>query len=178
MRVTGGEYCGRSVACPPGEIRPAMDRMRESLFAILGDLSGNDFLDLFSGSGIVAIEAASRGAERIVAIEKDRKKRPILLKNIEIAEGKISLQICSAESYLARSRDRFDVVFVDPPFRYVRKADLLSRIFRAGCVPANATVILHHPGDELPNDIDDFTRYDRRKYGGSYLDFYRGINDR
>jgi 16S rRNA (guanine966-N2)-methyltransferase len=64
MRITGGKYRGRIVEVPKGtlEIRPAMDRMRESVFAVLGDLSGLSFLDLFSGSGIIAMEAASRGA--------------------------------------------------------------------------------------------------------------------
>ena len=70
MRVTGGRYRGRTVKCPKGVIRPAMDRMRESLFNILGNISGESFLDLFSGSGVVGIEAASRGAEPVVLVEK------------------------------------------------------------------------------------------------------------
>jgi len=63
MRVTGGKYCGRTIEVFHGdlEIRPAMDRMRESVFAVLGDLTGLSFLDLFSGSGIIGLEAASRG---------------------------------------------------------------------------------------------------------------------
>ena len=59
MSITGGELRGRTIKCPDGVIRPAMDRMRESLFSILGDLSGKSFLDLFSGSGTIAIEAVS-----------------------------------------------------------------------------------------------------------------------
>ena len=65
MRITGGLYRGRGIKCPPGVIRPAMDRMRESLFAVLGNITGCSFLDLFSGSGIVGIEAASRGAASV-----------------------------------------------------------------------------------------------------------------
>ena len=74
MRITGGELRGRSIKCPDGVIRPAMDRMRESLFAILGDLSGKSFLDLFSGSGTIAIEAVSRGASHVELVEKDKIK--------------------------------------------------------------------------------------------------------
>ncbi|MFW6253274.1 MAG: RsmD family RNA methyltransferase, partial [bacterium] len=62
MRITGGSLRGRVVKVPPGEIRPTMDRMRESMFSILGPLHGRSFLDLFGGSGIVALEAVSRGA--------------------------------------------------------------------------------------------------------------------
>ena len=57
MRITGGKYRGRRIVCPPGVIRPAMDRMRESLFSILGNLEGISFLDLFSGSGLVGEKA-------------------------------------------------------------------------------------------------------------------------
>ena len=81
MRITGGIYRGRRITCPPGIIRPAMERMRESLFSILGDISGVPFLDLFSGSGLVGIEAASRGAEPVHLVELDRNKRETILKN-------------------------------------------------------------------------------------------------
>ena len=77
MRITGGIYRGRRIVCPPGIIRPAMDMMRESLFSILGPLEGMSFLDLFSGSGCVGIEAASRGASLVHLVEKDRQKREI-----------------------------------------------------------------------------------------------------
>ena len=72
MRITGGELKGRIIKCPDGIIRPAMDRMRESVFAVLGPLNGASFLDLFSGSGTIAIEAVSRGASSVELVEKDR----------------------------------------------------------------------------------------------------------
>ena len=72
MRITGGVLRGRIIKCPDGIIRPAMDRMRESVFSILGDLSGKSFLDLFSGSGTIAIEAVSRGASQVELCEKDK----------------------------------------------------------------------------------------------------------
>ena len=74
MRITGGKLKGRIIKCPDGVIRPAMDRMRESVFAILGDLTGKSWLDLFSGSGTIAIEAVSRGASSVELCEKDRIK--------------------------------------------------------------------------------------------------------
>jgi 16S rRNA G966 N2-methylase RsmD len=100
MRITGGRYSGRRVTCPPGVIRPAMDRMRESVFAILGPLDGLSFLDLFSGSGVVGIEAASRGAARVVLVERDRKKRSVMEENARIVwdeagDGPVELSIRS-----------------------------------------------------------------------------------
>ena len=79
MRITGGKLKGRIIECPDGIIRPAMDRMRESVFSILGDLTGKSWLDLFSGSGTIAIEAASRGANPIELCEKDKIKVNTLL---------------------------------------------------------------------------------------------------
>ena len=86
MRITGGELRGRIIKCPDGVIRPAMDRMRESVFAILGDLSGKSFLDLFSGSGTIAIEAVSRGASHVELVEKDTIKIGTVLKNVAVTE--------------------------------------------------------------------------------------------
>jgi 16S rRNA (guanine(966)-N(2))-methyltransferase RsmD len=82
MRITGGTLKGRRIEVPRGIIRPAMDRMRESIFAVLGDLSGLSFLDIFSGSGIIALEAASRGAGPVEAVEMDPHKRKTLIKNV------------------------------------------------------------------------------------------------
>ena len=93
MRVTGGQLKGRIIKCPDGVIRPAMDRMRESVFAILGDLTGKSWLDLFSGSGTIAIEAVSRGAARVELCEKDRLKIKTVLDNVSITEKEMGVKI-------------------------------------------------------------------------------------
>lgn len=82
MRIIAGRYGGRRLKVPPGIIRPAMDQMRESVFASLGNLEGARFLDLFAGSGSVGLEAASRGAALVVFVESDRKKIATLKENI------------------------------------------------------------------------------------------------
>ena len=110
MRITGGKYCRRNVVCPPGVIRPAMDRMRESLFSILGDLSGCSFLDLFSGSGCVAIEAASRGAEPIHLVEMDRGKKETIEKNLSFVEEEKHLYMMDAMRYITTSVIRYDII--------------------------------------------------------------------
>ena len=84
MRITGGKLEGRVIKCPDGIIRPAMDRMRESVFAILGDLEGKSWLDLFSGSGTIAIEAVSRGSKSVQLCEKDKIKVKQVLENVSI----------------------------------------------------------------------------------------------
>ncbi|KGE71466.1 RsmD family RNA methyltransferase [Spirochaeta lutea] len=154
MRITGGIYRGRTVTCPPGIIRPAMDRMRESVFTILGSVQGLSFLDLFTGSGIIALEAASRGAEPVYAVEKDPGKKTILKKNLSIADQNVHLSIMPAERFVKTWKKPFDLVFLDPPFPYPFKADLLARVAASRLVHPSTQIIIHYPGEEtLPDNL-------------------------
>ena len=147
--------------------------MRESVFAILGDLDGSAFLDLFAGSGIIGIEAASRGASRIVMVERDQKKREVIKRNVSISGVPIELLISPVEKYLRRSPERFDYIFLDPPFSYKEKETLLQRL----PTNPNGVILLHHPGDTLPEVLFGLERFDHRTYGGSHVDFFRSTID-
>ncbi len=180
LRITGGSYRGRRIQCPPGEIRPAMDRMRESLFSILGNLSGESFLDLFTGSGVIALEAASRGAEPVIAVEKDQGKREVLLRNLAIAEGGVRAFFQPAERFIRTSRDRFAYIFLDPPFAYGYKLQLIEEIDRRGLLAPDGILMLHYPREErFPERIGGLGRKDLRRYGRSELLFmtYLSVDD-
>lgn len=120
LRIVGGKYRSRvlRVAARPG-LRPTPDRVRETLFNWLGqELGGLACLDLFAGSGALGFEAASRGAARVVMVEKDRGALA------ELERSRVALgaeQVCivgsDALAFLASARERFNVVFLDPPFR-------------------------------------------------------------
>ena len=177
MRITGGTYKGRNIPCPPGVLRPAMDRMRESLFAIWGNLEGRTFLDLFSGSGIIALEAASRGAEGVQAVERDVKKKDILKRNLSIAGCALSLM--PVEQFISRHRHSFDIVFIDPPFSYKYKNDILQRLLNSRLLHKNSAVCLHFPSEDSINR--QFIRNDgmlmmscnkEKQYGRSCVNFY------
>jgi 16S rRNA (guanine(966)-N(2))-methyltransferase RsmD len=200
MRVTGGEYSGRRIAVPPGEIRPAMDRMRESVFSILtsalGSLEGLAVLDLFSGSGSMALEALSRGARLAVLVERDRGKATVIRKNFSyVEEDRWTLVLSPAERYLKRVAVRseghaatagssanpgagtygppFDLLFVDPPFRYRGKAGLLSQIASAGVLAPEGRVMIHVPAeDDLAEEPEGLVRTDRRAYGRSIVHIF------
>jgi len=173
MRITGGSYRGRVVRCPPGVIRPAMDRMRESLFAILGDLSGSSFLDLYAGSGVVGIEAASRGAEPVVFVEKDPGKRAMLLANTSFLTQARRIHIMPVERYLARSRERFDYIFLDPPFGQKGLEQVQGSIVTRGLLAPGGLLLAHLPRERLPAEPPEGLRLaDRREYGRSVLLFY------
>jgi 16S rRNA (guanine966-N2)-methyltransferase len=120
LRVIGGKYRSRLIRVPslPG-LRPTPDRVRETLFNWLGqDLAGLACLDLFAGSGALGFEAASRGAARVVMVEKDRAAAAEIERSrAALGASQVEIVHGDAVAYLARRLDPFDVVFLDPPFR-------------------------------------------------------------
>ena len=177
VRVTGGIYRGRVIEVPTGplDIRPAMDRMRESLFSILGDLSGRSFLDLFSGSGIMALEAASRGAAPIECVERDRSKLPTLIRNVSIAKERIECHCMPVERFIRRAKGyAFSVVFCDPPFPYEFRRALVQDAAAAGLVAPGGLLLMHYPSEDgLDDAAGDLVSFDEREYGRSRVRFYR-----
>jgi 16S rRNA (guanine(966)-N(2))-methyltransferase RsmD len=171
MRITGGVLCGRQVTVPEGIIRPAMDRMRESVFAVLGDLTGLSFLDLFSGSGIIALEAASRGAEPVEAVEMDKLKRKTLLENVSMAPVRINCRFMAAELYVKRAKKSFDIIFCDPPFPYQYKQELAAAIAASPLMAAGSRLLIHRPREEDEGLPPGLMLEDSREYGRSVVDF-------
>ncbi len=172
MRITGGVYRGRTLRMPPGDVRPTMDRMRESFFAMLGPLDGIRFLDLFGGSGVVAVEAASRGAPEVVTVERDRRNAGVVRENIRLAEGAVSVLFQPAERYVMTAKEAFDIIYIDPPFEYRHSADLLNRIGRSKLLHASTLVLIHHPGVDL-GEPAHMVLEQRKRYGKSHLDIFR-----
>ena len=159
---------------PDGVIRPSMDQMRESVFACLGDLSGRSFLDIFSGSGIIALEAASRGAAYIEAVENDPLKRKTLLHNVLISPVRIHCRFISAELYVKRARSFFNIIFLDPPFPYQYKWELMARIAVSSLTSNETIILLHRPRqDYQKEEITALEKQDSREYGRSVVDFFK-----
>jgi 16S rRNA (guanine966-N2)-methyltransferase len=120
VRIIAGEYRGRRIKVPdrPG-LRPTPDRVRETLFNWLGQwLDGMSCLDLFAGTGALGFEAASRGAARVVMVESDRMAFEALQATRQtIGAAGVEPILADAIQYLEKKGERFDVVFLDPPFR-------------------------------------------------------------
>ena len=180
MRITGGKIKGRIIKCPDGVIRPAMDRMRESVFAIIGDLTGKSWLDLFSGSGTIAIEAASRGASDIELCEKDKIKVNTVLDNVSITEKeldtKIKCHFMPVEYFVKRCKRQFDFIFFDPPFPYKFHEQLILETDKKNLLNKDGTILVHRPEEHfMPDKIGNLTRTDKRIYGRSIVDFYKYV---
>ena len=182
MRITGGQLKGRIIKCPDGVIRPAMDRMRESVFAILGDLSGKSWLDLFSGSGTIAIEAVSRGAARVELCEKDRLKIKTVLDNVSITEKemgvKIKCRFMAVELFVKRCKEKYDYIFFDPPFPYKFHEQLIAEAAKKNLLLPGGAIMVHRPEEHfMPDAIENLVRFDQRVYGRSIVDFYKRSED-
>jgi 16S rRNA (guanine966-N2)-methyltransferase len=119
VRIIGGEFRSRILHFPDASgLRPTPDRVRETVFNWLGQrLHGLSCLDAFAGSGALGFEAASRGAERVVMLERDAKVRDALRENASrLQVGKVEILQMDALTYLSRPGELFDVIFLDPPF--------------------------------------------------------------
>ena len=169
IRIIGGEYRGRRLHFPTLEgLRPTGDRVRETLFNWLQPmLPGAACLDLFAGSGVLGLEAASRGARRVVMLDKSPKAAAQIAANIELlgATG-VEVHCTDACQWLTGESSRFDIVFLDPPFA----ADLLQECCRllaeGGWLGSNARVYLETDKvKELPQLPANWTPLRHKKAG-------------
>ena len=118
MRVVAGELKGRRLRSPGrgADVRPTSDRAREGLFSILGDIGGARVLDLYCGTGALAIEALSRGAADAVLVDQRTQTAARNVSDLGLG-GRATVVRKDALAYLRRARRRFDLVFCDPPYR-------------------------------------------------------------
>jgi 16S rRNA (guanine966-N2)-methyltransferase len=125
MRVVAGELKGRRLTAPrrrSAAVRPTADRVREALFAILGEIGGASVLDLFCGTGALAVEALSRGAGRATLIDTDVSLAARNVRELAL-ESRTDVVRSDALRYLRGSRRRFDLIFCDPPYRLAHRLE-------------------------------------------------------
>lgn len=168
MRVVGGELGGRTIRAPRGgSVRPTGDRVREALFAILGDLDGLEVLDLFCGTGALGIEALSRGAARATFVDTAVGAAARNLDQLGLSE-RSELVRDDAIRYLERDRSRYDLVLCDPPYELApRLGPDLDRllVLRIG---EDGRVILETAADQ-PVDMPSLPLLDQRAYGSTMI---------
>src|SRR5438046_5625830 len=148
MRVIAGELGGRRLHAPHGlRTRPTSDRVREALFMALGPLDGARVVDLYAGSGALAIEALSRGAVWADAVDADRQAREALRRNLEeldlVDRVRIwPLRLPAGLSRLGETLARAELVLADPPYGGAEARALLERLGGPGVLAAGARVVL------------------------------------
>lgn len=157
MRVIGGRFGGRTLSPVPGlGTRPTADRVRESLFNVLAPrIVDSCVLDLFSGTGALGIEAFSRGAARAVLVEHDAKALRTIGRNLQALDLTSSIQVLSlpvagALPWLRRHGQRFDLVFMDPPYGRGLVPSTLALLAHQQLLTADGMVAVEHERHEPP----------------------------
>jgi 16S rRNA (guanine966-N2)-methyltransferase len=173
MRVIAGKLGGRNFLSPhTHRTRPMSDKVRGALFNSLGDISGLNVLDAFTGSGALAYEAISRGADNVVAIDMDKNAQDAILKNIRSLNLSAHLKLVKANagSWLKTTDQLFDIVLCDPPYDDIQPI-LIIRL--AQRLKPNGILVLSLPSNTKLNLGDEFTHLQEKKYGDASLIFYR-----
>ena len=181
MRVISGKAKGRRLIAPKGgAIRPTADRIKESLFNILPrDFSGMKILELFAGTGNISIEALSRGAESALLVDASERSARIIRENLRRLELTDRAQmwvmpVRRALNAVGRQGQKFDVIFLDPPYdqklvgRSLELIALVDPVYPTGVVVAE-----HSVRETLKSSYRFLSLNDQRRYGDTLLSFFR-----
>lgn len=168
MIITAGIYKGRKIESPDEKItRPTLSKVRmgvfNTLYSIIGDFEGKSFLDVFGGSGIMGLEALSRGFSRVKVFEKNLKVAQILKKNYQTVGLKPDLTIGDSTKLILKTDEIFDVVYIDPPYMSGIYEDILSK------VKGNIIIVEHSETIEF----DGYEVLKQKNYGGKIVSFLR-----
>lgn len=183
MRVIGGKYKSRVLSTFEGnDVRPTSDRAREALFNILSlKMYGARVLDLFAGSGALGIESLSRGAKEVVFNDCSKDSLAILKKNLNTLKitvgGEEAKVNCSDYLVLLeRVQGSFDIVLIDPPYRFDYGEKALEKIAQRGLLSENG-VAVYERDRAFEGEIAGLEKFDERKYGKAYFTFFRPKKD-
>ena len=179
MRIIGGKYRSRVLAEFAGDdVRPTSDRAREALFNILSlKIYGARVLDLFAGSGALGIESLSRGAKETVFNDFSKDSLAILKKNLSALKIPVNGEEAKVWNFdylvcLEQARGAFDLIFIDPPYRFDYGEKALKKIAERGLLTENG-VAVYERDRPFEGEIEGLEKYDERKYGKAYLSFFR-----
>ena len=180
MRIISGKYRGRTLQGPRGvELRPTGDRLKETLFNILGSRTGGSvFMDVFAGTGSIGIEALSRGAGDVLFIENSPEAVRLIQKNLH----RCGIQSCyrlidqdafAALRHLGRQQFSAGIIFFDPPYRFTPYEDLLDITFGMKIASGDAICIIeHHAKAEVPQSGENYKCFRMVKQGDKRLSFF------
>ena len=177
MRITSGTLKNRKIKSREGkETRPTLERIKEAIFSIIGDkITDARFLDLYSGTGNMAIEALRRA----VMIEQDKEALRIIIENVNDLklDGKCRAyknDVFRAVEILGRKNEKFDVIFLDPPYKENITEKTLEKISESEILAEDGIIISEHSVYEKSKDtVGNLVKYDERDYNKKIVTFYK-----
>lgn len=188
MRIITGKARGKTLCTLEGErTRPTAEKVKEAVFsAIQFDIEGRTVLDLFAGSGQMGLEALSRGAARAVFIDEAREAMDVVKKNARTTgffEASHFL-VSDYRNYLrkAAGSERFDIVFIDPPYAERIAADAVARVLRADMAKRGTLFVLESEEEDVfassPALADSFEAIKTKKYGRTWIHILRFLGEK
>ena len=176
MRIIGGNKGGIKIKVPKTlKIRPTTDRSKEALFSILNnkfDFKTIEVLDLFSGTGNISYEFASRGTRKIISVDNNLKSLNFI-KNFS-KEQKFNIKTIKSNifEYVKNINLKFDIIFADPPYNFedFKYLTIINEIFKHNTLRSAGYLIVEHSSKKFFNSHNNF--YDSRKYGDSKFTFF------
>lgn len=178
MRVITGKARGVTLKTPDGlQTRPTTDRVKEALFSVIQfDIPGANVLDLFGGTGQLGIEALSRGAKQAVFIDESDKACRLIRENLKRTKLEQQGSVLRSDymAYLARCNEKFNLIFLDPPYAEVFLENALKRITEIDILQSGGIIVTERPlGKELFFEFQGYTRSKDYKYGNTLVTLYR-----
>lgn len=180
MRVITGKARGIQLKTPEGlQTRPTADRVKEALFSIIQfDIPGAKVLDLFGGTGQLGIEALSRGAVSAVFVDAGEKACALIRENLKRTKLEQQGRVVRSDymDFLRRSRESYDIIFLDPPYAEEFLENALNLITEIDILQTNGIIVAERPlGKDLPWEFEGYQRSRDYKYGKTLLTVYRKL---
>ena len=181
MRVISGKVRGLKLNAPKNQdVRPTTDRVKENLFNMINSyIMDSNILDLFAGTGSLGIECLSRGAKNCVFVDISKESIAIVKSNIKKARVEnesvvLNLDFKDAVSRLQSQKNKFDVIFMDPPYYKEMFVDALEKIDNANLLDEEGIIVVEHDTkDILPDKVNRLEKTKDKKYGNTTLTFYK-----
>lgn len=179
MRIISGKYRGKKLLSPKDDrVRPTTDMVKENVFNLLTrDIIDSSFLDLFAGSGAIGIEAISRGAKRVVFVDKDRESMEYVRRNLALISENAEMMTTNYLAAITKLKgNKFDIIYVDAPYDMHIIDDVLTAVRANEILSDNGLVIYESLAKtNQKSGLTDYELAKSRKYGSVIIDIYRPI---
>lgn len=179
LKLTGGEFKGRNIECPPGkDIRPTSSKTRQGIFNTLFSMGfepeGSTVLELFAGTGLISFEAISRGGKAAVLVDDAKSSLDVISRNTDklMIKDRVRVVKSDAISFIERNDlASYDLVYLDPPYKYAKYGELISKMILK--VPSH-TIVIAESDRDITDDITAPVEILKvKKWGKSKAFFFR-----
>ncbi len=175
LRIIAGKYKNMRLIAPVDKTRPTKDMVKEALFSSLGDISDKEvILDVFAGSGAVAIEALSRGVKRAIVNDISKKAIKVIKENIAKVEEEVIIYNLDQSELLKALDEPIDIIFLDPPYEFAKRDELMMAINDKKLLKDDGILIYEVDNKANLNDhYGDLVVYKKRSYGITDLYYFK-----